>query len=206
MSSNHMSPTPPRPDFTFPSDLLQYNVSIPEYINSQPGLDALIVGTVVFHPDCSGRLLLIQRAASDFMPNLWETPGGMAEAGRDRTVLEAAVRELREESGLSATCVRRLVDLYEFRASDGRMFQKLTFEADVKDGGGNGKQDGGVTGGGGAGSLAVKLDPEEHQDFVWVSEQEYRAGWAGDRRLAITHPNQEVTIDRAFKARRCENK
>ncbi|TLD29204.1 hypothetical protein PspLS_03450 [Pyricularia sp. CBS 133598] len=198
MSSNHASPTPPKPDYTFPPDLLQYNVSIPEYINSQPGLSALIVGTVVFHPDSSGRMLLIQRAAADFMPNLWETPGGMAEADRDRTVLDAAVRELREESGLGAAHVRRLVDLYQFRASDGRTFHKLTFEVEV---GGGGEPEGG-----GGCSPEVKLDPEEHQDFVWVTEQEYRAGWAGERRLAITHPNQELTLDRAFEARRLEQK
>ncbi|TLD06506.1 uncharacterized protein PgNI_08450 [Pyricularia grisea] len=197
MSSNHTSPTPPQANFTFPPALFQYNVSIPEYISSQPGLNALIVGTVVFHPDSSGRLLLIQRAASDFMPNLWETPGGMAEAERDRTVLEAAARELREESGLSAARMRRLVDLYEFRASDGRTFQKLTFEVEVGVDGVGGEQEGG-----GTCSPTVKLDPEEHQDFVWVTEQEYRAGWAGERRLAITHPNQEVTLDRAFKAMR----
>ncbi|EHA48561.1 hypothetical protein MGG_00836 [Pyricularia oryzae 70-15] len=201
MSSNHTSPTPPKSAYTFPPDLLKYNVSITEYIDSQPGLSALIVGTVVFHPESSDRLLLIQRAASDFMPNLWETPGGMAEADRDRTVLDAAVRELHEESGLETAHVRRLIDLYEFKASDGRMFHKLTFEVEVRGDGGNRGQEGSA-----ACCPRVKLDPEEHQDFVWVTEQEYRAGWAGERRLAITHPNQELTLDRAFKARRDEQK
>ncbi|UNI16400.1 hypothetical protein JDV02_002835 [Purpureocillium takamizusanense] len=44
--------------------------------------------------------LLIRRAASDSYPLKWEIPGGSVSASRDASVLHAAARELREETGL----------------------------------------------------------------------------------------------------------
>ncbi|PWI68691.1 hypothetical protein PCL_01780 [Purpureocillium lilacinum] len=44
--------------------------------------------------------LLIRRAASDSYPLKWEIPGGSVSTARDASVLHAAARELREETGL----------------------------------------------------------------------------------------------------------
>jgi 8-oxo-dGTP diphosphatase len=47
----------------------------------------------------SGRVLLTQRKPGSHMPNLWEFPGGKAEAGEDPK--DAVIRELREELGIT---------------------------------------------------------------------------------------------------------
>lgn len=44
--------------------------------------------------------LLVRRAASDSYPLKWEIPGGSVSPARDASVLHAAARELREETGL----------------------------------------------------------------------------------------------------------
>lgn len=44
--------------------------------------------------------LLVRRAASDSYPLKWEIPGGSVSTARDASVLHAAARELREETGL----------------------------------------------------------------------------------------------------------
>lgn len=67
----------------------------------------LAVGLLLFDED--ERLLLIQRARPP-AEGLWTVPGGKVEIGE--TLVEAAVRELKEETGLSAT-VGPLVEVLE---------------------------------------------------------------------------------------------
>lgn len=58
---------------------------------------------VVLTDEEQGRVLLVKRSRElRFMPNTWVFPGGKVDA-QDRSQLEAAVRELFEESGLLAT-------------------------------------------------------------------------------------------------------
>ncbi len=66
----------------------------------------LAIDCVVF--DGSGRLLLIRRNNPPF-EGQWALPGGFVEYGE--TTEEAAMRELKEETGLSATSLR-LVGVY----------------------------------------------------------------------------------------------
>lgn len=48
---------------------------------------------------CSGHILMIKRRAEPGK-GLWALPGGYVNAGTDKTVLDAAIRELREETGI----------------------------------------------------------------------------------------------------------
>ena len=92
-------------------------------LEGRPEYDGLAVGACVFDPtardnddgaDDGGkpkgrdRILLVQRAATDSMPLLWEVPGGACDA-EDESLLHAVARELWEESGLRARAVRTLV-------------------------------------------------------------------------------------------------
>ena len=75
----------------------------------QPGDYHLIVFVWIFNS--AGQLLLTKRSPEkESYPNLWETTGGAVIAGE--TSREAIVRELREETGLSAermTCLTTLL-------------------------------------------------------------------------------------------------
>ena len=71
------------------------------------GWPRLGVGALVL--DGKGRVLLVRRKYPPF-PGLWSIPGGHVEPGE--TVIEAAARELREETGVEADPVG-VVDIHE---------------------------------------------------------------------------------------------
>lgn len=208
-----MAPPPPPPaDFTFDPSLAAYNVLIHDYLaklneTTTPKLEGLATGAVIFsthhHPTGQpDRVLLIQRASHDSMPDRWEIPGGAVDA--DETVLGGLAREVREESALRVRRITATVRPGEggqgkgdadagalFRTTRGRFVYKLTFVAEVED------------------SAAVALDPDEHQDFLWATEEECRAGRVersaegkGVTELVFTTAAQEESIMRAFEARR----
>ncbi|KAL8296611.1 hypothetical protein RB597_005948 [Gaeumannomyces tritici] len=181
----------PPPTLAVPAHLLPYDVPIPQYLATQPGVDELLTAAVVFDPH-TDKILLVQRAASDGVPHRWETPGGSVEPAADATVLAAAARELREESGLAADAVVALVHAHEFDHG-GRTFQKLTFEFEVT----------GLSSSSSSSALpVVTLDPAEHQDYVWASEEECRARRADGRTLVFTFPSQEAALEAAFARRK----
>ncbi|KAJ4319118.1 Transcriptional activator of fatty acid utilization [Neodidymelliopsis sp. IMI 364377] len=76
----------------------------------------------------------------------------------DETILHAAARELKEETGLIATRAVRKVTQFAF--SDGwknrptKTWLKLIFQFEVKD------------------AESITLDPIEHQNYLWASEEE----------------------------------
>ncbi|RFU81500.1 nudix domain, partial [Trichoderma arundinaceum] len=95
------------PDFAFDESLVEWTVAKKEWLRIH-GKHFNGVATAAFVFDAQGRVLLVQRAAHDSMPNLWETPGGAVDAG-DPTILHGCARELREEVGLVARRMKRLV-------------------------------------------------------------------------------------------------
>lgn len=106
----------------------------------------IVAATCVVRAD--NRVLLTKRAASKDYPLTWEFPAGSALAGE--TSVEAAIRELREETGLSAerptmrlvgrfTEPRALLDLFVVRIVD---------------------------------TSGLSLDPEEVTDAEWVTLDE----------------------------------
>lgn len=201
--------------FTFAPALVKYDVQMEKYLASlqettTTPLYGLATGVVVFskhHTTASEpRVLLVQRAPTDSMPLKWEIPGGAVDAGE--TILAGAVREVREEAGLAVTRIVSLVvhdeaggqgegidGGYLIRTTRGKRIPKYTFLADVED------------------SDCVRLDPEEHQDYVWATEEECRAKRAardaavegGDVvELDFTTGAQEEAILNAFVLRKHE--
>jgi len=104
----------------------------------------------------------------------------------DSTILHAAARELKEETGLTATRVVQKLSPYTF--ADGRpdrpiTWLKLIFEMEVED-------------------MNVTLHPVEHQQYVFASEEEVKNDLVGDVELAyISPPNKDVKLE-AFKLRK----
>lgn len=117
-----------------------------------------------------------------------EVPGGKVDEP-DVTLLHAAARELKEETGLTAKKVVRKVT--EFGWTDVRKktgqetnWLKHVFEIEVE-------------------SLEdLALDEIEHQSFLWATEEEVLQDKVGDVQLTyITPPNKEVKLE-AFRKRR----
>lgn len=146
----------------------------------------LATGAIVFS---ASRILLLQRAPGDSMPNRWETPGGACD-NNDQTILHAVARELWEETMLIARSVGPMVgDGYTFKTRSGKMVRKLNFIVEVE------RQDGDGDGGS---NFEVRLRPEEHQGFVWATEEEVRACKVGDVEIGFMMPEQEAVVLDAF--------
>jgi ADP-ribose pyrophosphatase len=79
-------------------------------------------GSAVMMPmDDKNRVLLVRQYRLPARQYLWELPAGRLDAGE--SVLEAAKRELREETGMKA---RRWTELASFYASPGFLAEKMT--------------------------------------------------------------------------------
>lgn len=106
----------------------------------------------------------------------------------DETILHGVVREVKEETGLDVTRIVRKVGEFGFEDYSKRrkqqvVWRKLIFEVEVK-------------------GMDVMLDPVEHQDYLFATEEEVMSDKAGETRLTwITLPNKEVNLD-AFRLRR----
>ncbi|KAB5559549.1 NUDIX hydrolase domain-like protein [Coniochaeta sp. 2T2.1] len=206
------SPPTPKFNFTYDPSLTPYTVSLHTFLQSHPEYDAIATGSLVFwrpppslspstsHPPQSPsssspppRILLQKRAAHDSMPGRWETPGGGCDLD-DESVLHAAARELWEESRLVAGHVAaRVGGEHVFFSRRGMRIGKLNFVVEVvmDDGAGIGEGEGSPP--------RVQLDANEHEDFVWASEGECRAGKIRDgRELVFTTRAQEEVVYEAF--------
>lgn len=110
-------------------------------------------GVIVRRDDNNTQLvLLIQRAADDHWPNVWEFPRGKCDKPIGESILKCARREIKEETGLDIT-TGKLIDIYEYIADHGK--RKSTchvFECHMDDP-----------------NQEVKLS-KEHQKYKWVSE------------------------------------
>ena len=90
------------------------------------GIDRLVVGVIV---PCEDTILILQRAPDDFMPGIYELPGGGVEP--EETLSEAVSRELLEETGLHATNIVRHIGHFDYVSASRRRTRQLTFEVHV---------------------------------------------------------------------------
>jgi 8-oxo-dGTP pyrophosphatase MutT (NUDIX family) len=149
----------------------------------------LATGALVFDDSDSSapRILLIQRSASDSMPGRWEIPGGGVDE-EDESILHGVARELWEEAGLTAVSIGPLVgNPHFFESRSGKRIGKFNFMVEARSA---------------QGAMDVKLDPEEHQRFVWASEEEARARKVGDLELEFTTADLEALVLEGFRTRR----
>lgn len=187
---------PPGPSFTHPPSLGEYAVPLGDYLSAHPSFAAVATGALVFHTPSSGipRILIQRRAAHDSMPGRWESPGGGCDAD-DESILHGCARELWEESGLVAErVVRRVGGGQVIFTRTGVRVEKLSFEVRVR-------------GGGGEEVPVVRLDRNEHEKYLWVTEEECRAGRSGEEVFTFTTQGQEDAIWDGFRgvSERLEN-
>jgi 8-oxo-dGTP pyrophosphatase MutT (NUDIX family) len=151
------NPPPPAFSFTVPPSLSGFSVPMNTYLTTHDQHEsAIATGALVF--DAQDRVLLVQRAAHDSMPNRWEIPGGAVDHD-DATILHGVARELWEESGLKVKSVGKQVgDAYIFFMRGGLRIVKFTFVVEVET------------------TENVSLDANEHQKYLWASEEECSSG------------------------------
>lgn len=93
----------PPPELTHAPSLACLAISPAAFAAQHPSVTHHMTSVLVFRTYQSNlQVLLVRRAASDCYPLHWELPGGSVDA-EDATILAAAARELREETGLEAT-------------------------------------------------------------------------------------------------------
>ena len=165
-----------------------FTVSQERYLsqNSDERFQYIATGALVFNPreGVDPRILLLQRSAQDSMPNKWEVPGGACD-DEDESILHGLARELWEEAGLKATYVEPpLGEPHFFTSRSGKRICKFVFVVQVEQGA--------------EGHLDVKLDPEEHRQFLWASQDEVKAKKVGDVELEFTTRDLENTVRQSF--------
>lgn len=183
------------PDVPFAPAAAEFNVPGKAWLTThQKDFAGVASSAIVFDPSSpssSPRILLVQRAPDDSMPNLWELPGGAVDS-TDATILAGCARELREETGLTARRIIRRVtegeggeDVTVFTNSRGtKIFCKFAFEVEVDEG------------------EEVTLDEVEHQAWVWAAEEEVVKGMVGELRIPLTAAHVRRIIMEAFRLKK----
>lgn len=199
--TKNASAGPRRVTYTITPELLSspYSLSLEAYLAANPSITDIIGSAAVFyhpqpHSQHQPRLLLIQRSPHDFFPLKWELPGGSVDRGADgdSSLVAGAVRELREETGLEAVRVVRWVATREFPEGDGvRMWRQVIFEVEIDGEVGDEEE--------GMGGPRVRLDPEEHVDYRWVTAEEVREGKTGEVVLEDAGPEWRAVLKGAFE-------
>ncbi|KAJ5873713.1 uncharacterized protein N7529_002143 [Penicillium soppii] len=151
-----------------------FTIPIADFIAARPEIDGFAICAYIFsRAHSTPRILLLQRALSDSSPGCWEGPGGACEPENDKTVLDSLVRETFEESGLHVSRVVDLVavDCWEHRRRNGDKIRlaKYSFLVEVCEGSKEfeGKQEPVPTS-----EIPIRLEPTEHQAFVWATEDD----------------------------------
>ncbi|KAI8074086.1 NUDIX hydrolase domain-like protein [Gongronella butleri] len=132
------------------SKLSEYAISASEYLAQNGQYDRVVIGVAIF--DANGRLLVVQRAAHESsFANMYELPGGHVEDS-DGTILDAVVRETKEETGLDVSSIDSTFAPFDYRTHEtAGLSHQLNFRVRVK------------------ADAPVTLAPDEHQAFQWIS-------------------------------------
>lgn len=112
-----------------------------------------VTGAIILRTNDEGTkfVLLIQRAADDHWPLVWETPRGKCDKNDENKLHECLKREVKEETGLDVNIVK-FIDKYEYIADEGkRKSTQHNYLCTLK-----------------KPEQEVKLS-KEHQDYNWVS-------------------------------------
>lgn len=108
------------------------------------GVSKLAVGAGIKR---DGKVLVVKRASIDFLPQIWELPGGGLEEGE--SLEETLRREIREEVGLEIIKIFGLFKGFDYQSEDGFKTRQVNFAVSVYKG-------------------RVVLNNSEHVEFAWI--------------------------------------
>ncbi|KAF5663924.1 nudix domain-containing protein [Fusarium denticulatum] len=167
------------------SSVADFTISKQAYLTSRPEVSFGYIATSSLVLDTTAtsehRILLLQRAETDDDAGKWEPPGGACD-DCDKSILSAAARELHEEAGLNAKRIGGPVDKpHFFTLDDGKSVCQFNFLVRVD-----------------MSNQAVKLSPDEHQRFIWATEDEVKTRKVGDIDIEFTRDEVQRTVLAAF--------
>ncbi|AOR37534.1 DNA mismatch repair protein MutT [Streptomyces fodineus] len=84
-----------------------------------------VVGAVI--SNAQGKVLLLHRAADDYLGGLWELPSGGVDAGE--TLTEALHREVAEETGLTVSAIGSYLGHFDYLSKSGKKTRQFNFTA-----------------------------------------------------------------------------
>jgi 8-oxo-dGTP diphosphatase len=111
------------------------------------GFERLVVGAVIVQ---GSKVLLLRRAAADFMGGLFELPGGGVEP--QESILDALAREVDEETGLTGCEALQYFGAFDYLSESGEQTRQLNFLVRVN-------------------PADLRLSPE-HETAAWVAPDE----------------------------------
>ena len=103
----------------------------------------LSVGAVLMH---EGKVLMLKRRADDFMPNIYELPGGGLEA--NESLIDALERELEEETNCKIEKIVGYIAHMDFPSSSGSLTRRCNFLVQPQ--------------------LPMLIQLTEHDNCIWV--------------------------------------
>lgn len=113
-----------------------------------------------------GKALVVRRAAHDHLGGVWELPGGGVDEGE--TFEQSAIREMLEETGLQVEIIATAPG-FDYQTPRKPKVRQINFIAQAAPG-------------------EVKLDPEEHDDFRWISREEIDSlGFTDEIKASLRH-------------------
>ncbi|GHU38910.1 DNA mismatch repair protein MutT [Bacilli bacterium] len=93
----------------------------------------------------------IKRGKKNVYPSYWDIPGGSVEPGE--TPQQGAQREAMEEVNLTIALGKIIHEDSHYDVSQKTVFTRLVYDATIS----------------ACETLNIKLDPEEHQNYIWLS-------------------------------------
>lgn len=94
------------------------------------------------------QVLLLRRRKDDFLPGIYEMPGGSVEP--NESLEEALIREVREETGMEVRRVDNYLGAFDYEDERGERTRVFNYTVEV------------------AGPFEVKLS--EHDEYAWVTQ------------------------------------
>lgn len=88
----------------------------------------------------------------DYMPDVWDLPGGTIKF--QENIIQALTREISEETSLQIK-IGPVIFIHEFPSGPERHQFQIIFQCDYQSG-------------------EVKLNPEDHEEFKWVTFEEMK--------------------------------
>lgn len=129
---------------------MQYNTDFSEEDfrkqAKEDGITHISTGVAILR---DGKILMTRRAADDFLGGVYELPGGGVDDGE--TITEGAIREVKEETGLTVSKIVSIFDGFDYSTNRKPSVRQVNFLVEVKPG-------------------DVVLDPNEHDEFIWVDK------------------------------------